>query len=515
MEPGKFDVVKLISRGSYSIVYEIVYTQEGDKTTPTTWALKRFYLLNSTAVRCALREHATLVRLAQAHKHSSFLPTLLQSFRICGAPAFVLQKGSGFDLRDLVANFGYLSEEDARFYSSEIVCGLHHLHAMRIVHLDVKPANVLIADSGHLLISDFDRSYDMTREAAGPPRKCDFTGSPFYMAPEIRHRVEITTRADVWSLGVLLATIMYGHARVEDWLRTLRFMTGRLPNVSTPLRQFFKACLTRNHRRRLDIGGVKCLDFFKDVDWEEVAACNTQPPYYPSEFEVSAIVEDFNLDPHDPLLLAAAYSTHMPLLEECPPDTRDRSDKSEKNGVRQLVVEMPNYVELEEAGLTAQRIDELLNHFHFTNSHLFQASHSFDEETSLNGHYIPRNASLHLPHPCSQSNSQSLAPPTFPPVTFAAILPSIVTICTPWLSLTQGNTGCLCQQPAASVHLIAIPLHHLGIAAERPATVCAQLTQFHSPAALTLVTPPLCEVSFTSEYAWRSMLRDSATQSCM
>ncbi|KAL5961765.1 putative ribosomal protein S6 kinase alpha-1, partial [Taenia solium] len=225
MEPKKFDAVKFISRGSYSIVYEVVWPQADDRTSPTTWALKRFYLLNSSAVRCVLREHDILVRLALADKQSPFLVALSQSFRIHGGPAFVLRKGCGLDLWDLILNFGFLNEKNAQFYSCEIICGLEHLHSMGIVHLDVKPANMLIADSGHLLISDFDRAYDMTR-TTGPPTQTDFTGTPFYMAPEIKYQVKITTKADVWSLSMLVATIMYGHATVNDWLHTFRFVTG-------------------------------------------------------------------------------------------------------------------------------------------------------------------------------------------------------------------------------------------------------------------------------------------------
>ncbi|KAL5960578.1 Ribosomal protein S6 kinase alpha-2 [Taenia solium] len=378
MEPRKFDVVKFISRGSYSIVYEIAYPQAGDKTTRMAWALKRFYLQDSSAVCCALREHDILVRLALADKQSLFLPTLFQSLRIHGAPAFVLQKGSGYDLEDLISNFGCLDEKDARFYSCEIICGLEHLHSMGIVHLDVKPTNILIADSGHLLITDFDCSYDMTR-ATGPPRKTNFAGIPFHMAPEIKNQMEITTKADVWSLGILVASIMYGEVRVEDWLHTFRFTTGRLPDMSAPLRQFFKACLTGNSKRRLDIDGVKCLDFYKDVNWEEVVACKMEPPYYPSEFEFSAAAENFNLDPYDPLLLNAAYSTGMPIIYEGLRDT------CKKNGVRQLAVDLPNHVELAKAGLTPKRIDELFASFDFTNPHYLESSHGFDEKQNVSG----------------------------------------------------------------------------------------------------------------------------------
>ncbi|KAL5960574.1 Serine/threonine-protein kinase SCH9 [Taenia solium] len=378
MESKRFDVVKFISRGSYCIVYEVAYPQDGDENTRTTWALKRFYLKRSSAARCALREHDILVRLALADKQSSFIVTLLQSLRIHGDPALVLQKGSGYDLGDLISNFDYLDEKDARFYSCEIICGLEHLHSMGIVHLDIKPTNMLIADSGHLLISDFDRSYDMTK-ATEPPRRTDFAGTPLFKAPEIRNQIEITTKADIWSLGVLVATIMYGYAKVEDWLHTFQFTTGCLPNASAPLRQFFQACLTENPKRRLDIGGVKCLDFYRDVSWEDVVSCTMEPPYHPSEFDFSAAVENFDLDPYDPLLLNAAQSTHMPMIYGGLRDTCD------KNGVRQLLVHIPNHVELAEAGLTPKRIDEIFAGFNFMNPHHLESFHGFEAKPNVNG----------------------------------------------------------------------------------------------------------------------------------
>ncbi|KAL5967180.1 Serine/threonine-protein kinase Sgk1, partial [Taenia solium] len=311
-------------------------------------------------------------------KQSPFIVTLSQSLRIHGAPALVLQKGSGYDLRDLIFNFGYLDENEARFYSCEIICGLEHLHSMGIVHLDVEPTNMLIADSGHLLVSDFNRSYDMT-QATGPPRKTDFTGTPFFKAPEIRNRIKITTKADVYSLGVLVAAIMYGRDTVEDWLNTYRLMTGGFPNVSPPLRQFFEACLTDNHKRRLDIDGVKCLDFYKDVNWADVMACKMEPPYHPSEFRFSAGARKLALDPYDPLLLNAAYSSNMPMMDE------GLLDICNKNGVRQLVVELPDHLQLAKAGLTPRRIDELFASFDFANPHYPESSHGFDEKQDVSG----------------------------------------------------------------------------------------------------------------------------------
>nr|CDS24680.1 agc family protein kinase [Echinococcus granulosus] len=283
MQSEKFDVVKFIARGSYATVYEIVYPPQGDETAmwPTTkttkWALKRIYLQNDFVVRCALRGHHILVRLTYAVDQ--------------GTPVFVLRMGSGFNLQDLISNVGFLDEEDARFYSSEIICGLEYLHTMRIVHLDVKPTNMLIADSGHLFITDFDR---------------------------------------------------------------------------------------RNHRRRLDIDSVRCLELCNDVNLEEVVACKMEPTYYPSNLKVSAAQEKFKLDPYDPLLLAAAYDKHMPLID------RHLRHIRKKGGVRRLEVVEPNRKLLKSAGLTTSRIDELLADFNFINPRL-QSSHEVKETQTGSG----------------------------------------------------------------------------------------------------------------------------------
>ncbi|EUB54095.1 Serine/threonine-protein kinase Sgk1 [Echinococcus granulosus] len=291
------------------------------------------------------------------------------------SPTFVMRKGSGFDLQDVLANVGFLGGKAARFYSCEIICGLEHLHAMRIVNLDVKPANMLLSDSGHLFITDFDRSYDMSWES-GPPNKADFTATPFFMAPEVKARVEITTKADVWSLGILMGCIMYGSVTVENWLSNGRHREGRFPKLSKPLQDFFKACLTHDHRRRVDIAGVKCLELYEGVNWEEVRVCNMEPPYHPSELHLSAALKEFNLDPHDPLLLEAAYDTSMPLIDRCLRDTHDECR------VRRLITIPPDYKNLARAGMTPERIDGLFANFDFNNHHI-QSSEAVDKKQTI------------------------------------------------------------------------------------------------------------------------------------
>ncbi|KAL5962344.1 Ribosomal protein S6 kinase alpha-2 [Taenia solium] len=366
MDSTRFSVTRFIGRGCYSMVYEVVSARGGDKD--ERYAFKRTFLQNPSAVICAIREHHILVRLALADCHSPFLPTLFYSFRIHGSPVLVLRRGSGFDLFDLLSRYGCLSEFDARFYTSEIICGLAHLHALRIVHLDLKPENILLSHSGHVLITDFDRSYDTTRNQE-PPNHDDFCGTPLFMAPEIAKGIEITTKADVWSLAILTAEIVSGSVRkVPNNLdvdikqtRTGRWRIRNFQKLSKALQSFFNTCLKINYKERPDVSGIKNLRFYKHINWDEVGSCSIKPPYDPFDLRCPASHNKCSVDPNDSLLLEAAYGEYMPSIK------KGLQYAFDVNGLRHLVTSLPNSKLLDEAGLTSEKIEELFADFDFSN----------------------------------------------------------------------------------------------------------------------------------------------------
>ena len=65
------------------------------------------------------------------------------------------------------------STEEAIFYCSEIISGLIAIHAMGIVHLDIKSENILLSNAGHDMISDFDCAYELAYNV-GPPKPKDY-----------------------------------------------------------------------------------------------------------------------------------------------------------------------------------------------------------------------------------------------------------------------------------------------------------------------------------------------------
>jgi Protein kinase domain len=88
---------------------------------------------------------------------------------------------------------------------------LHHAHEHGVVHRDVKPANIVVLDSGEVKITDF----GIARLETGLQRLTttgEFIGTPLYTAPEQAKTEDVDGRADVFSLGSVAYTLLTGQA---------------------------------------------------------------------------------------------------------------------------------------------------------------------------------------------------------------------------------------------------------------------------------------------------------------
>jgi 3-phosphoinositide dependent protein kinase-1 len=87
---------------------------------------------------------------------------------------------------------GRLSEDEARFYSAEVVDALEYIHNMGLIHRDIKPENLLLTLDGHIKIADFgsvkpmqDSQITVLPNAASDDKACTFVGTAAYVPPEV------------------------------------------------------------------------------------------------------------------------------------------------------------------------------------------------------------------------------------------------------------------------------------------------------------------------------------------
>ena len=115
----------------------------------------------------------------------------------------VLEYMPGGDLSTMLLRLGFLAEEMARFYVTEVLLGLSYLHEQGVLHHDVKPSNVLIAGSGHIKLADFGLSSSLERRS-------NSKGTLPYLAPEVLQGRKGSEAVDLWAVGVLIFELLSG-----------------------------------------------------------------------------------------------------------------------------------------------------------------------------------------------------------------------------------------------------------------------------------------------------------------
>jgi len=127
-----------------------------------------------------------------------------------------------------------LPESECMFYLTELVVALKYLHGRRVIHRDLKLGNLFLDAENHLKVGDFGLAAQLEHHGE---KKRTICGTPNYIAPEILegkhgHSYEV----DVWSLGVILYTMLVGRppfetADVKTTYRRIRYNQYSFPDT--------------------------------------------------------------------------------------------------------------------------------------------------------------------------------------------------------------------------------------------------------------------------------------------
>ena len=171
--------------------------------------------------------------VAQLH-HPHIVP-LYDSGDADGSLYYVMPYEAGSSLRQRLAEKGPLPLDDAVLLLRDVCDGLAYAHQHGIVHLDVKPDNVLLSGR-HAMLTDF----GVAKAAAGPSATgaAVTLGTPAYMAPEqIAGDPRIDHRTDIYAVGVLAYELLAGRPPFDGDTRK-DVLSAHATAVPSPLTTF-------------------------------------------------------------------------------------------------------------------------------------------------------------------------------------------------------------------------------------------------------------------------------------
>ncbi|MEN3358331.1 MAG: eukaryotic-like serine/threonine-protein kinase [Mycobacteriales bacterium] len=200
-------------------------------------------------------------RAAARLRHPSII-TIYDVVEQGGRPWIVMELVASRSLAGVLAEPRLLSVREAAGIGLHVLGALTAAHAAGILHRDVKPGNVLLADDGRVVLTDFGIATlvgDVTLTRTG-----QLIGSPAYIAPERARGARPGPAADLWSLGAMLYAAVEGQppfqrdGALQTVTATIMDETPE-PRHAGPLRDVIVGLLIKDPARRLTAAGARSM----------------------------------------------------------------------------------------------------------------------------------------------------------------------------------------------------------------------------------------------------------------
>ncbi|ESO08118.1 hypothetical protein HELRODRAFT_75424 [Helobdella robusta] len=290
-----FSVHRIIGRGGFGEVYGCRKADTGKMYAMKCLDKKRIKMKQGETLSLNERNMLASVSIGVS---CPFIVCMTYAFQTPEKLCFILDLMNGGDLHYHLSQHGMFTESEVRFYCSEIILGLDHMHNRFVVYRDLKPANILLDENGHLRISDLGLACDF-----GMKKPHASVGTHGYMAPEVLAKgMAYDSSADWFSLGCMIYKLLRGHSpfrqhktkeRSDIDSLTLNLDLEFPDSMSTEMKNLLENLLKKEVPERLGCKGrgaqeVKEHPFFAGIDWQQVYLQKYPPPLIPPRGEVNA-----------------------------------------------------------------------------------------------------------------------------------------------------------------------------------------------------------------------------------
>jgi protein-serine/threonine kinase len=279
-----FTLLKVIGTGSYGKV--ILAQMKANNKIYAIKMLKKKHLIKKNQVEHTIAERSILENM----KHP-FIIELVYAFQTTTKLFFVLEFCPGGELFFHLSRIGNFDEKVTKFYCTQIILAIQHLHKHDIIYRDLKPENVLIDSKGYAKLTDFGLSKEGIKDNQSAHTFC---GTPEYLAPEIVDGKGHGKAVDWWSVGAIMFEMLTGQPPFtlrdnnrKELFNDIKSCNLQMPeHISPACKDLLSKLFVADPNARIGCGPSGAQEiinhpWFAGVDWNLIYQKTIKPPFVP------------------------------------------------------------------------------------------------------------------------------------------------------------------------------------------------------------------------------------------
>uniref|UniRef100_A0A914CTK9 Protein kinase domain-containing protein n=1 Tax=Acrobeloides nanus TaxID=290746 RepID=A0A914CTK9_9BILA len=253
-----YEIGDELGSGQFALVRKVTRRSTGEKFAAKFIKKRRYATSRRGVPRAHIEREVEVLRDIGGHEN------VIELYDVFETPTdviLVLELVSGGELFDHVCANECLDETEAAAFIKQILLGVMHLHSRFVVHLDIKPENIMLKEKGKPRIKLID--FGLSRHIyPGIPVK-DMIGTPEFVAPEVVNYEPLSPATDMWALGVVTYILLSGGSpflgrnREETFCNitavNYHFSPNYFANISQHAKDFISRLFVRDMRKRATV----------------------------------------------------------------------------------------------------------------------------------------------------------------------------------------------------------------------------------------------------------------------
>ncbi len=197
---GRYEILSVVGMGGMAVVYQAYDLQL--KRDVAVKVLRDDVSMDADSRRQFRTEYQAVEKLSHPNIRAVY------DVVVSGDTEYiVMEYVDGINLKQYMKKKGALSWQEVLHFSTQMARALSHAHRRGIIHMDIKPQNIMLPKDGTVKIADFGIA-QMDEEGSGSSEEA--VGSIHYISPEQARGEAVDARSDIYSLGVVMYEMLTG-----------------------------------------------------------------------------------------------------------------------------------------------------------------------------------------------------------------------------------------------------------------------------------------------------------------